>query len=835
MKRLIPLVTVFLLFISTLFAQGRSDSAKTPTIAEKAAGMEKFPGYFPFYWDAKAGKVWLEIDKWNSEFLYVGSMPAGIGSNDIGLDRGELGQSYIVRFERTGPRVLLIASNYGYRANSDNADERRAVKDAFAESTLWGFEVAAEENGRALVDATAFYLRDTHQVPGTLQRLQQGTFRLDPTRCAFYLANTRNFPKNTEVEATLTFTSEGETGPMVRQVTPNPQAITVREHHSFVELPPPGFKPRINDPRSGYFGIDYMDFATPISEPINKHYISHHRLQKKDPSAAISEAVKPIVYYVDRGAPEPVRSALIEGASWWNQAFEAAGYRNAFRVELMPAGADPMDVRYNVIQWVHRSTRGWSYGNALDDPRTGEIIQGRVSLGSLRDRQDFLIAEGLLAPYGKGKSEVAKMIESIVLARLRQLAAHEVGHTLGLQHNFAASISNRASVMDYPAPLAKLGPDGLPDISDAYARGVGEWDKVTIAYGYQDFPAGTNEQDALDKILSDAFKRGLMYLTDQDARPPGASSSVAHLWDNGANVVDGLAQVMKVRGAALNRFGEDNIRPGAPMATLEDVLVPLYMYHRYQVEAAAKLVGGEDYTFSLRGKGDRDPQIIAPEEQRRALSAVLDTLSPQNLVLPESLLRLIPPRPPGYPRTREDFRIHTSPNFDALAPAEAFANHLCDFLFNPERAARLVEFHARDPRYPGWDEVLDKILAATWKARVGSTKRLATEYEAEVQRTVDMVVLSELMSLAANDRASNQVRAIAEFRLEILKGWLREQMDQTRDESQRAFLFYAANQIKRFQDDPKKMNLTRPNDPPDGQPIGMDWWTLSDREWCDWR
>jgi hypothetical protein len=837
MKRLIRLLSILLFFSSALLAQSRinSDTTKTPTITEKVAGLEKFSGYFPFYWDAKAGKVWLEIDKWNSEFLYVESLPAGIGSNDIGLDRGELGQSYIVRFERTGPRVLLIASNYGFRANSDNADERRAVKDAFAESTLWGFEVAAEEGGRALVDATAFYLHDAHQVPGTLQRLQQGIFRLDPTRCAFYLANTRNFPKNTEVEATLTFASEGEPGAMLRQVTPNPQAITVREHHSFVELPPPGFKPRVSDPRSGYFGIDYMDFATPISEPITKHYISHHRLRKKDPAAAVSEPVKPIVYYVDRGAPEPVRSALIEGAGWWNQAFEVAGYRNAFRVELMPAGADPMDVRYNVIQWVHRSTRGWSYGNALTDPRTGEIIQGRVSLGSLRDRQDFLIAEGLLAPYEKGKSETAKIMESIVLARLRQLAAHEVGHTLGLQHNFAASISNRASVMDYPGPLVKLGPDGRPDISDAYAHGIGEWDKVTIAYGYQDFPAGTNEQDALDKILSDAFKRGLMYLTDQDARPPGASSSVAHLWDNGQNAVDALSDLMKVRAAALNRFGENNIREGAPMATLEDVLVPLYMYHRYQVEAAAKLVGGENYTFSLRGKGDRDPQSIPAEEQRRALSAVLDTLRPENLALPESLLRLIPPRPPDYPRTREDFRIRTSPNFDALAPPEAFAHHVCDLLFNPERAARLVEFHARDPRSPGWDEVLDKILAATWKARIGSTKRFTTEYEAEVQRTVDMVVLNELMSLAANDRAANQVRAIAEFRLEILKGWLGEQMDLTRDENQKAFLFYAANQIKRFQDDPKKMNLTRPNDPPDGQPIGTDWWTLSDRDWCDWR
>ncbi|PYS58523.1 MAG: peptidase [Acidobacteria bacterium] len=831
MKRFGILLSLSVLLCADLSAQVRSgsDTPKIATINEKVAGMQKVPGYFPFYWDAKAGKIWLEINRWNSEFLYVESLPAGIGSNDIGLDRGQLGQSHIVRFERTGPRVLLIASNEAFRANSDNADERRAVKDAFAESTLWGFEVAAEEGNRALVDATAFYLRDVHGIPGTLQRNQQGQFRLDPTRCAFYLANTKNFPQNTEVETTLTFITEGEAGPLVRSVTPVAQAITVREHVSFVELPPPGFRPRVNDPRAGYFGIQYLDFATPISEPIVKRYIDHHRLQKKDPAAAVSEPVKPIVYYVDRGAPEPVRSALIEGASWWNQAFEAAGYRNAFRVEVMPTDADPMDVRYNVIQWVHRSTRGWSYGSSLTDPRTGEIIQGRVSLGSLRDRQDFLIAEGLLAPYGKDKSQVATIMEQIVLARLRQLAAHEVGHTLGLQHNFAASTTNRASVMDYPAPLVKLGPDGLPDISDAYAKGIGAWDRVVIAYGYQDFPAGIDEGSALDRILGDAFKRGLVYLTDQDARLASASSSIAHLWDNGANVIDGLTQVMKVRAVALNRFGENNIREGAPMATLEDVLVPLYMYHRYQVEAAAKLIGGEDYTFSLRGKGDRNPQIIAPDEQKRALYAVLDTLKPEALALPESLLRLIPPRPPGYGRTREDFRIRTYPTFDALAPAEAIANHVSDFLLNQERAARIVEFHARDAQYPSFDDVLEKILTGTWKAPMRSG------YQGEIQHIVNIVVLNDLMALAAGERASNQVRAIAEFKLEELKKWLSAQQRVLENEKQKPFLFYAENQIKRFQEDPKKMNLTKPNDPPDGQPIGMDWWTLSDRDWCDWR
>ena len=818
-----------LLLASGLAVNGQprtADSGRTPTITEKVAGMEKFPGYFPFYWDARAGKLWLEIDKWNTEFLYVESLPAGIGSNDIGLDRGQLGNSFVVRFDRTGPKVLLVAPNFDFRALTNNPDEKLAVKDAFAESTLWGFDVAAEEGGRVLVDATPFYLRDVHQVTNTLQRGQQGTYRLDPSRCAFYLPNTKNFPQNTEVETTLTFTGE-PAGQFVRQVVPAPEAITVRERHSFVQLPPAGFKPRVLDPRASFFGINFMDFATPIEEPITKRYIARHRLSKKDPNAATSEAVEPIVYYVDRGAPEPVRSALVEGASWWNQAFEAAGYRNAFRVEVMPPNVDPMDVRYNVIQWVHRSTRGWSYGNSLTDPRTGEIIQGRVSLGSLRDRQDFMIAEGLLAPYEKGKSLSPKLME-MVLARLRQLAAHEVGHTLGLQHNYAASPVGRSSVMDYPAPYAKLGPDGVPDLSDAYAKGIGEWDKVSIAYGYQDFPTGTNESEALDQILSAAFSRGLMYLTDQDARPASASSSVAHLWDNGRNVVDELGNVMKVRGAALRRFGENNIREGAPMATIEDVLVPIYMYHRYQVEAAAKVIGGQDYTFSLKGKGDRNPQIVAPEEQRRALVAVLETIKPEALILPESLLKLIPPRPVGYGRTREDFRIRTQPSFDALAPAEALADHVSNFLLNSERAARLVQFHARDTRNPGLVEVIDKILASTWKAPV------ATGYAGEIQHTVDMVILGDLMALASAERAPNQVRAIAELKLEQLKGWLGTQRTLTADDNHRAFLFYAVEQIKRFQDDPKKMTLTRPQDPPDGQPIGMDWWGRADLE-CEWR
>jgi len=792
----------------------------TATIGEKTAGMEKMPGYFNLYWDAKQGKLWLEIDRWNSEFLYQSGLPAGVGSNDIGLDRGQLGATRIVRFERSGPKVLLIHENWDYRAVSNDADERRAVHDSFAESVLWGFTVAAETQDHALVDATDFFLRDDHGVPETLKRTKQGAYRLDGSRCVIYLPQTKNFPLNTEVEATLTFAGD-EPGNWVRDVTPTPEAITVREHHSFVQLPPPGYKPRAYDPRASFFGIRYMDYATPISEPIVKRFIARHRLEKKDPKAAVSEPVQPIVYYLDRGAPEPIRSALLEGARWWNQAFEAAGYKNAFRVELLPEGADLMDLRYNVIQWVHRATRGWSYGAAVTDPRTGEIIKGHVTLGSLRVRQDYLIAEALLAPYEKGKPVSPKMQE-MALARLRQLAAHEVGHTLGLEHNYTASTVNRSSVMDYPPPTIKLAADGTPDLSDAYAKGIGEWDKVSIAYGYQDFPAGTDEHAALNKILSDAFGRGLRFLTDQDARPAGSSSSLAHLWDSGANAVDELNRLMQVRAAALKRFGENNIREGAPLATMEDVLVPLYLLHRYQVEAASKLVGGMDYTFALRGDGQTPTQIVAPAEQRRALAAVLGTLKPEALALPESLLKMIPPRPPDYERGREHFKIRTSPAFDALAPAEAAAQHTLQFLFNPERAARLVEFHARDSQNPGLLEVLDGVLTATWKAPHGGG------YNEQIANVVDDTVLYDLMGLAANERASDEVRAIATLELHELDVWLAAGLAGQHAISDRAHVAFASRQIEQFEKDPKKMDLTVPAEPPDGPPIG------TDEDW-DWQ
>jgi hypothetical protein len=777
--------------------------------------MRALPGYFPLFWDERKGKLWLEIDKWNTEFLYVDSLPAGMGSNDIGLDRGQPGRERVVVFERVGPKVLLKQVNYGFRTSNPDPVERRAVQDSFAQSVLWGFEVVAEQGDHVVVDATPFFLNDAHRVIEALKRTKQGTFKVDPSRSAIYLPNTKNFPQNTEVESTLTFTGE-DPGKWVREVTPAPNFITVREHYSFVQLPDNNYRPRELDPRAGYYGISYNDYGAPIGGEFVKRYIARHRLQKKDPNAAISDPVKPIVYYLDPGTPEPVRSALLEGARWWNQAFEAAGFRNAFQVQMLPPDADPMDVRYNVIQWVHRATRGWSYGASVTDPRTGEIIQGHVTLGSLRMRQDYMIFESLLSPYKTGAPTDPRMLQA-TLARLRQLAAHEVGHTLGLMHNYIASTAGRASVMDYPHPLIKLTANGSLDFSDTYATGIGEWDKVAIQWGYSEFAAGTDEKRALNKIIDDARSRGLVFLTDQDARPPGSADPYTHLWDNGKNAVDELDRVLKVRAAALSHFSDAAIRQGTPMAILEDVLVPVYLYHRYQTEAATKTIGGVHYAYALRGDGQTPLVSVPATEQRRALAEVLKTIAPEILDVPEGIRRLIPPHPASFDRTRESFPLYTGLTFDPLAAAESAARITVPLLLDPERGARLVQAHGFDPQQLGFGEVIDKLLAATWKSPAKPARMAA------VQRVVDDVVLDELISLASNEKASPEVRAMALLKLTDLRTWLTKQTSAVADDQQRAHMLFAASQIRRFEQQPGDLlKPTKPVETPPGAPIGAD-------------
>jgi hypothetical protein len=688
--------------------------ATVPPSPQQPATSHQQPDQFiPITWNEKTGKLLIE-PKFGESMIYQTSLPAGVGSNPIGLDRGELSGTHLVHFERVGPRVLLVEENTKFRAITNDASERKAVEDSFATSILAGFNIESEIGDRILVDATDFFLSDMHGVIRRLRDTQQGSYSLDKNRSAIYAARTKSFPRNTEIEATLTFVTNDKPGPLVSSVAPVPEIVTVREHHSFVALPPPGYTPRNFDPRINSIGVEVYDYATPFTGPLERRWVTRHRLQNGEK----------LVYYVDPGAPEPIRSALIEGASWWSQALP-------FEVRVLPPDADPMDVRYNMINWVHRSTRGWSYGESVIDPRTGEIIKGNVRLGSLRIRQDFMIARGL------GADE--KTASELALARIRQLAAHEVGHTLGFDHNMAASSYGRASVMDYPAPYVKITADGKLDFSDAYAKGLGAYDKAAVRYVYFDD----------DNAARDAG----LFVKDADARNINTAHPLGSVWDNGSDPVQTLAHELEVRRIALEHFGLANLRNGEPLSSLEEVLLPLYLHHRYQLEAAAKSVGGLNYTYAIKDGDAITPQpvrqIVPAAKQREALSLILSTLDPKFLTLPQRIIDLIPPRAFGYEGgIAELFEKKTSPAFDPVSAALSSADITLAALLDPNRCARLIAFHEENKDNPSLAEVLDKTIDSTMK-------------DGAIAFSVRELLAQRLMALAANSDADTHVRAEA--------------------------------------------------------------------------
>ncbi|MEO0788101.1 MAG: zinc-dependent metalloprotease [Bacteroidota bacterium] len=793
-----------------LLASNPTPPDPLPTIAKYTENMDERPGFFTTYWDEQGGRILMEISQWEEDFLYVNSLTAGLGSNDIGLDRNQLGDNRVVRFEHSGPRVLLVERNMSYRAVSDNEAERLAVQEAFAESVLYGTKALAATDSTLLIDLTGLLFQDMHGVSQRLKSRGQGIYKVDPKRSAVYLDRTRNFPDNSEFEARLTFAGT-PSGSEVRSVSPTPESISLRQHHSFVRLPDDDYQARKFDPRCGYFSFSFSDYAQPIDQPLQQRYITRHRLEKSDPEAERSTAVEPIVYYLDPGTPEPVRTALLEGARWWNEAFEAAGYINAFQVKMLPPDADPMDVRYNLINWVHRSTRGWSYGSSVIDPRTGEIIKGHVLLGSLRVRQDFLLAQGVIEGYASGEQADPRLLE-MALARLRQLSAHEVGHTLGLAHNFAASVNGRASVMDYPHPFIQLLADERIQLEDAYDIGIGAWDKRTILYGYSDLRE-QDEDRALSQILDESEAMGLHYLTDQDARPFGSAHPLAHLWDNGESAILELNRLGHLRRTTLNRLGLNNLAPGHPLAELERILAPVYFMHRYQIEAASKFIGGYNYDYSVRSVNtdSRNPSIspISLQLQEDATQALLNTLSPEYLSIPQSLINQLPPQPPGYFRDRELFRFYTGATFDPLAAAETAADAVFRMLMNHERLARLEVQHAASGGSI-WDsgtylsaiqnQMTDYLQIAEGNPQYSSIAELAF-----------FRFFQHLLSLASNDNLQPRVKAEVLNQLELINQAL---------PGDGSFQLLISESLRKFKAGTADFEIMTAFSPPDGSPIG---------------
>ena len=809
------LVVLLVVLFSPWVWSSEVDGA-TESVESVLLNTQEMPGFIPLHWDSEEGRLYADISDIEGPFIYYNGLSHGLGSNDLGLDRGRLGDTFLVEFRKVGKKVFLAALNTKYTARSEDAQERRAVAEAFAESIIWGFAVVESSPDSLVIDLTDFALSDVTGIADLLAARGEGSFKIDETRSAIYTPKTKSFPDNTEIDATLTLVGKSK-GRILGTVAPNADAITVHGHHSFIRLPDDGYQPLPYDARAGYIHSGeatlVYDYASPIDAPIKSAFARRHRLEKVDPTAKMSEAVEPIVYWVDSGAPEPVKSALIEGALWWNQAFEAAGYKDAFQVKVLPADADPMDIRYNVIQWVHRSTRGWSYGSSIRDPRTEEILKGHVTLGSLRVRQDYLIAEGLIAPYDENGDSVGQLSE-FALARIRQLSAPEVGHTLGIAHNFSASADGRASVMDYPHPLVTLNDEGEVVLSDAYDVGIGDWDKRAVIWGYQDFPDEVSDAAGRAEIIAETLASGLSFVADEHARigsrgSAGPSHPKGSLWDNGADPVVELNRMMQLRAAVLKDFSERAIQPGRPMASLEDVLVPAFLMHRYQVQAAATVLGGQSFTYAMRGDGQVPNERVAATDQRAALSAMLATLEPSVLNIPERVTSLIPPRPPQSGASRELFPRHTGYVFDPMAAASTAALITLDQLTDHKRAARLNNQHRVDTSLPSFGEVLTILIDDRWP-ETKDPELLS------IERAVQLLLVDRLADLLANAQAAPQVRADALDALSKMKR--RAERSRVKDPASGAHMKYLANRVVAIIENPETYSAGDLTVPP-GSPI----------------
>ena len=761
----------------------------------------EFNGYFDYTYNNDNGKITLAIDKLDQEFLYVNSLSRGIGNNDLGLDRGQLGNARVVYFTKKGDKIFLIQPNLKYISTSENTLENKAVDQAFARSVLYGFKIIKSEDNKHYIDLTPFILQDVHGVSIRLKNSSSGSYSLDLLKSAIDLERTKAFPKNIEFDVMLTFTGNPK-GSLVRSVTPTPSNLTVNQHHSFIQLPDNNYMKRGFDPRSGSNPFIVYDYSTPINEPTEQRYIVRHRLEKKNKENEISEPVEPIVYYLDNGTPEPVKTALLEGGKWWNQAFESIGYKDAFQIKILPEDADPMDIRYNLIQWIHRSTRGWSYGASIVDPRTGEIIKGQVSLGSLRVRQDYMILLGL-TENPNDEINNKKIVETS-LDRIRQLSAHEIGHTLGFAHNYLSSISNRSSVMDYPHPNIDIV-DGKINLDNAYDKNIGEWDKVSVAYAYSDFSNGLDELTELNTIIEAASKKGLGFISDSDSRPIGSAHPFSHLWDNGELPYKELNKLLNVRKIALNTIDLNHLKNNEPYSKIEDILVPIYLLHRYQIEATAKAIGGLKYQYFVKNNKSEKIEFVDNDLQIKSLESLISVIDPKNLTLPNDLISIITPRSFSNNRTRENFKSNTGVAFDYISASSSILNHTFNLLFNYQRVNRIVQQNMLNNNLISLDKYFDNIIDSLFNFNSSNT------YEMELNKNSKSIILDYVFNLYSHPALYDNGRSIVLNKILKIKKELN---------SKNVFDSLLIKRINHFLDNPNEYNIIQNYTIPDGSPIG---------------